>query len=241
MKNRDRKLDIDKLNRLREAISTLKENREGLTNEAICAKLGYNSASYLSDILGGSKPISKFLLEYLRVEYSISEKWILEGEGKMFIKKTEDNNTSKESGAIYQATPKSKGKKADGDGWIGVPVFDVPLASGILEQTTASYVDIPRFRDCVLGIQVSGDSMSPKIRNGDYVLCKETDVNEIIMGDVYLILTHKGTEVIKYVYPHETKSDCILLVSDNRSLPPTELPKSSVLKIYKVKGIIKSY
>lgn len=225
------------LDRLKEAIAALKKKTKKLTNEAISRKLGYKSRTYLSDILGGSKPPTIFFLDALMVEYSIDKNWILKGEGKMFM---ENSIRSEDPGNFYPERRGAKLKKTDGSGWTGVPIFEVPLTSEIVEQA-ANRVRISRFSDCEFGIQASGDSMSPKIRNGDYVLCKEVDVDEIIMGDAYLVLTYKGTEVIKYIYPHEIKSDCILLVSDNQSLPPTALAKSAIRKLYKVKGVIKSY
>lgn len=234
---------MNALDRLKQAIFTLKKQTKGLTNKAISSDLGYKSVSYLSDVLGGSKPISEFMLDKLMIEFSINKKWILEGEGEMFIK----INAVKDPGIAYEEKQGLRKKRKDEFGWAGVPVFNVPLTPEIIEQgendsrNVAGYVTIPLFKDCAFGIQASGDNMSPAIRNGDHILCKEVDVNEIIMGDAYVVLTYKGTEVIRYVYPHTTNNESILLVSDDKSLPPTELAKSSVRKIYKVKGVIKSY
>ncbi|GEP94428.1 S24 family peptidase [Chitinophaga cymbidii] len=222
------------LNRLKEAIFKLKKSRDGLTNQIISNELGYKTPAYLSDILGGSKPINDFFLNKLVVEYSINKEWILEGKGEMFIKNAK--NDTKDPGASY-----SKDNKTTASNSPGIPVFDVPVKFGIDGNIPTSYIGMPQFKDCDFAILASGDSMSPKVRNGDYIVCKATSVDEIIMGEAYLILTHKGTEVIKYVYPHETKDDHILLVSHDQTVPPTELPRSAIHKIYKVKGVVKTY
>jgi hypothetical protein len=154
----------------------------------------------------------------------------------MFIHEEEHNNTVADQPTRY-------GQKPGPAGWIGVPVFDVPMASVLVnpKSTPVGYVTIPWFKDCAFGIRISGDDMHPKICNGDYILCKEININEIIMGDDYLVLTHKGTEIVRYVYPHKTKDNYVSLISGNQSKPSTTLAKSAIHKMYKVKGVIKSY
>lgn len=224
------------LDRLKTVIEILKKSSEDLTNQTISKELSYNSPNYVSDILGGSKRINKLFLKNLEDVYSISQEWIMNGEGGMFISEEEHNNKVANQPTLY-------GQKPGTAEWIGVPVFDVPMASAIVkhENTPVGYVTIPWFKDCAFGIRISGDDMHPKICNGDYILCKEVNINEIIMGDDYLVLTHKGTEIVRYVYPHKTKDNYISLISGNQSKPSTALAKSAIYKIYKVKGVIKSY
>lgn len=227
---------MTELDRLKEAIEILKKTRRNLTNQLISSELSYNSQNYVSDILGGSKGITKLFLKRLEVVYSISEKWIMTGKGKMFVDEGTNSNTVAEQSVPYQ-------RKRGQAGWIGVPIFDAPIALSVInhESTPVGYVTIPSFKDCAFGIRISGDEMRPKICNGDYILCKEVNINEIIMGDDYLVLTHKGTEIVRYVYPHEKKDDYILLNTENQSKPPTTLAISAINKMYKVKGVIKSY
>ncbi|NLR81914.1 helix-turn-helix transcriptional regulator [Chitinophaga eiseniae] len=227
---------MTQLDRLKEVIEILKRTRKGLTNQLISRELSYNSRNYVSDILGGSKKINKLFRERLEVVYSISREWIVTGKGKMFVEEETNNNTVAEQPTPYR-------QKRGRAGWIGVPIFDVPIALSLInhESTPVGYVTIPSFRDCAFGIRISGDEMRPKICNGDYILCKEVNINEIIMGDDYLVLTHKGTEIVRYVYPHEKKDDYILLNTGNQSKPSTTLAISAINKMYKVKGVIKSY
>jgi SOS-response transcriptional repressor LexA len=226
------------LGRLKEIIEILKQRREELTNQLISEELSYNAPNYVSDILGGSKPISELFLKKLEVVYSISKEWIMKGKGEKFVNKEGYNNTVAEQPTLY-----GKKKKSGQAGRIGVPIFDIPNASAIInhESTPVGYVGIPWFKDCTFGIRISGDDMCPKICNGDYIFVKEVNTNEIIMGDDYLILTHKGNEIIRYVHPHETQDDCISLISENQLKPATTLAISAIRKMYKVKGVIKSY
>lgn len=224
------------LDRLKTTIEILKKSREDLTNQMISKDLSYNAPNYVSDILGESKPINKLFLKKLEDVYSISQEWIMTGKGEMFVNEEGHNSKVTERPTPYERKPASAG-------WIGVPVFDVPIVPAIInhESTPIGYVTIPWFKDCVFGIRISGDDMSPKICNGDYILCKEVNINEIIMGDDYLILTHKGNEIVRYVLPHKTKDDCISLIPGNQSKPSATLAISAIRKMYKVKGVIKSY
>lgn len=154
----------------------------------------------------------------------------------MFNKEEVYNNETAEQPVPY-------GKKTTRTGWIGVPMFDVPLALAILNHKSApiGHVTLPWFRDCILVIRVSGDDMCPKICNGDYIFCKEINVDEIIMGDDYLILTKKGTEIIRNIQPYKTQDKYIILIPVNQSKHSMKLAISDINKIYKVKGVIKSY
>ena len=80
--------------------------------------------------------------------------------------------------------------------------------------------------------------MYPEIRNGDYVICKE--VSNFIFGDIYLVVTNDGQETVKYVHPNENP-DLVNLVPYNKAIPITPIPKSDIVKMYKVKGVLKGY
>lgn len=228
------------LDRLKDAINMLKKSKENFTNEMISNELMY-SPTYLSDILGASKPINNLFLRRLEAEYSINREWIMKGEGDMFVNETGGMVT--EPAAPYVHGQKAGKKRAGKIGWAGVPVFDVPIASGVINHQSmpVGYMSIPRFKDCVFGIQVSGEDMAPKICSGDYIFCKEVDINEIIVGEAYLILTRKGNEVVGYVQPHKTRSGYLSLTSEKQPKSSTALAITAIRKIYKVKGVVRSY
>ena len=71
------------IERLKKAVDYLKKIDPDLSNELMSIKLGYRAKTYLSDILGGSKPINDIFLSKFQVEYSISSDWIKSGQGSM--------------------------------------------------------------------------------------------------------------------------------------------------------------
>lgn len=129
--------------------------------------------------------------------------------------------------------------------WRGVPIYDTEVTGGLLSLIRDEqpgdpiyYLPIPGFKDCKFGARVSGDSMYPEIRNGDFVICKE--VSLFVYGDIYLVITEDGQETVKHVHPNEDP-EYVNLVPSNKEMPVTPMPKAKIKKFYKVKGVIKGY
>lgn len=78
--------------RLKKAIEYIKSKNGTLTNDGISKSLRYRSPSYVSDLLGGSKPINDIFLSKLQDEYSINAHWITDGKGEMVLLKEITNN-----------------------------------------------------------------------------------------------------------------------------------------------------
>lgn len=75
---------MERLERFIKAVEYLKPLAGEATNEGVSRLLKYKSANYISDIIGGSKPLTPFVLERM-VEYSINPDWIETGKGSMVI------------------------------------------------------------------------------------------------------------------------------------------------------------
>lgn len=100
------------------------------------------------------------------------------------------------------------------------------------------YLDAPEIKGCDYGVRVIGDSMYPLIRNGCYVACKTIMNKEYILyGEIYHIVTNDYSTV-KYVHPHETREDWVMLVPYSESSKPTAMPKSEILRIAQVRAIL---
>jgi hypothetical protein len=91
---------MERLSRFIKAVDYLKTKADEPTNEAVSRLLKYKTENYISDVIGGSKPISKFLLERM-VEFSINEDWIETGKGKMLIEPKPGPSAVNEDPAIY--------------------------------------------------------------------------------------------------------------------------------------------
>jgi hypothetical protein len=75
---------MERLERFIKAVEYLKPLAAEATNEGVSRLLKYKSSNYISDIIGGSKPLTPFVLERM-VEYSINPDWIETGKGSMLM------------------------------------------------------------------------------------------------------------------------------------------------------------
>lgn len=84
---------MEPIERFKKAVEYLKTKAETPTNEGVSKLLKYKTLSYVSDVIGGSKPLSDFILERL-VEFSINTDWIKTGKGNMLVepKNSQDKN-----------------------------------------------------------------------------------------------------------------------------------------------------
>lgn len=126
----------------------------------------------------------------------------------------------------------------------GVPFLNVDFfasnAAAIDDITALSaefFITIPFFRDCDFAIRVTGDSMHPKICNGDIVVVKEIRSRDfIVFGEIYLIVTKTDNyRVVKYLHQDVNDSN-YLLISYNDKIKPFTMPKSELLRLFLVKG-----
>jgi hypothetical protein len=81
---------MNKKERLKGIIEIIKSKHK-LTNEKLSELLEYNSSTYISDILGGSKNISGLFLIRLEKKFGANKSYIEKGEGEKFV----DFSTSK--------------------------------------------------------------------------------------------------------------------------------------------------
>ena len=74
----------------------------------------------------------------------------------------------------------------------------------LLNTKPTCYYELPGFSDCLAAFPVFGDSMKPKILNGDVVVISEKVPEEkILWGETYLVVTD-AWRVIKTLHPGET-------------------------------------
>ena len=80
--------------------------------------------------------------------------------------------------------------------------------------------------------EISGDSMPP-VAAGSVVLGKFVEIDEIKVGERYVLVTKEGL-VFKRVYlsPNGTKQESLLLTSDNPHFAPYEVELEDVLEVW---------
>lgn len=86
------------------------------------------------------------------------------------------------------------------------------------------------------GLRVSGDSMHPRIKNGEYVLIEPN--KPFHAGDEVMVRTLDGQAMIKeFIY---LRDGMYRFDSVNQNHPPIHIPQGEVSKVHLVGGILKS-
>lgn len=123
--------------------------------------------------------------------------------------------------------------------------FDV-MASVESEETLLNtkptcYYELPGFADCLAAFPVYGDSMKPKILNGDVVVISEKVPEEkILWGETYLVVTD-AWRVIKTVHPGETEEFLVLRSINPNYEGDTAVNKSDIRGLYLIKGKVSKF
>lgn len=111
----------------------------------------------------------------------------------------------------------------------------------LMNTKPTCYFELPGFSDCLAAFPVFGDSMKPKILNGDVVVISEKVPEEkILWGETYLVVTD-AWRVIKTVHPGETEEFLVL-----RSINPdyegdTAVNKNDIKGLYLIKGKVSKF
>ena len=133
----------------------------------------------------------------------------------------------------------------------GIPYFDVDFLGGFDEmennQTVlpAYYINFPPYnKKGVISVNLSGDSMSPRINSGDKIFMQALDrVEDIIFGEIYAIVTTGGLRTVKWV-TRSPEPNMIRLIPENKDPrygDYQDLPKTDIRRIFKVLGAVRTF
>lgn len=129
-----------------------------------------------------------------------------------------------------------------------VPLIDIKVAAGspTLLDEPDYYRSLPAFtfpnfvfKGTLVGMQVRGESMTPTIKQGDYVVGSYLeDVTQLRDGEVYIIIYQEDQLVrftVKRCYYFQGDT-ALTLQSDNSDYPSDMVPLPALLKVYHVLG-----
>lgn len=151
--------------------------------------------------------------------------WLLTGDGEMLN------------------TEKQEGLKKDVD---STPVYDIDATCGtqyreiiFTEDTIIGHVSLPGISKDSCIVRANGDSMEPKIFDGNMVVIREIKCwQDIFYGQMYLILLDEY-RMIKYIRRYEPDEDnYIILRSENTKYDDIKLRKDKIRKLFIVENIL---
>lgn len=202
------------------SIDIIKLRKELKKNQTDFAEELGISQPYLSEIERGLKPITKEIEAFLYERY---------GKDKIskYVKSCNDVPNINYSD--------------------GVPYYDVDFIGGfdmvLNDQTTtpAYLIDFQMYNSSDCWCNVTGHSMEPEISHGDIIALKEVKEWDVFLpfGEIYALVTTEHRTIKKVSAGHS--HDFFTLIPLNKSIEyqPQEIPKSIILKVYKVMGCMK--
>ncbi|WLH08305.1 XRE family transcriptional regulator [Pseudomonas lurida] len=213
-----------------------------LSQKKLAQACGWESQSRIGNYESGLRMPSIPDLQLLAPALGVSLSDLLDGiEGSqlMALQDTPAANTPQlwgtESSAIRHAGSMKEGvvavvgsAKLGADGYFEALDFPTGHGDGYLHI----YSDDPN----AYGLRVMGDSMHPRIKNGEYVLIEPN--KNYVTGDEVMVQTFDGRSMIKeFIY---LRDGIFRFDSVNRDHSPLHLDQNEVSKVHLVGGILKS-
>lgn len=185
----------------------------GLNVNSFAKEIGLKRAERLYQIKKGNYDISKNLANVIVTRYpEINEAWLLTGEGGM-LKSSEVT--------------------------VKIPLYNLSLEDfneDLSQMNVVDELDIPLLSDSDFAFMHQGDSMSPEIENGSVVFVKQIDIESVVFGDVYFVVSDK-MKIVRVVRNHNAEY-WRLVAKKNDDYDDLLLQVSSVKALYKVKGVL---
>lgn len=215
--------DIDIINRIKYLMKELNYRQVDFAH-----KIDVDTSN-LSKYLNGRLPISDSLINRLVVNLGVSKQWLEDGSDLPFAKST--------PAAAMSASPALAMQ--------GTPVYDIDVTAGSMlrsrmftDDHVVGCINLPEFTGSdSLIVRVSGDSMSPVIRNGDLiVLRKLTNIQYIMWGQVYVVVMD-DFRMLKYVRRHDNPA-LVTLRSANPAYDDIEVARADIRDLMLVQSVI---
>jgi len=186
-----------------------------------------------------------FIAKIIASYPEINVKWLLTGEGEM----EKNDNISNESVITKPLSSfrRTKDKKYPNQ---EIPLYDFEASAGLKElfdtdapRKILDTIRIPNLPKCDGAISVTGDSMYPLLKSGDIILYRETDLQNIFFGEMYLLSVQLNEWeeyiTVKYVQRSEFGEEYVKLVSQNHHHQPKDIPVNKITALALIKASIR--
>lgn len=193
-----------------------------------------------SSIENNKRRLGKRLAKDIIEHHGINPVFLSQGKGQMLL---DTKPYKKETPALLTSLAENTAS---------VPYYDISLAK--FEQASSDifsdsdpeyYVDYRPLNDCTAYLPVYGDSMHPRFSGGEIIAVKEvTNPDIILWGEAYLVCTDKQANhliAIRLLHQHDHPDKIILRAANPDYRGDTVISKSSIKKLYLVKGKITRY
>lgn len=164
--------------------------------------------------------------------------WLLFGEGEMLT--TEGSST-----ALAAVVPQDEKELNDDNAIKWYYELDASAGDSLFDNNEIlapfRYIQVPGFERCI-GLNLTGNSMLNTAQSGDIVVVHPREVQTIINGEIYLVVTRDSQRMVKRLVTSGYTEDAIITcISDNPDktlYADMKIQASLVHKIFRVAGFV---
>lgn len=199
---------------------------KGLTQQALATACGWESQSRIGNYERGIREPNLADIEKMAAVFGITLSELLQGTPQAEAQAS--TNISFVRRALEGAVPVVGYAQLGVDGYF--EALDFPAGHG------DGYLNIHSDDPKAYGLKVTGDSMHPRIKNGEYVLVEPS--KSYFSGDEVMVRTGNGRTMIKeFIY---LRDGMYRFDSVNAEHAPIHIAESEIEHIHLVGGILKS-
>ncbi len=204
---------------------------QGIKQSEIAKAIGVNP-TYITKIYNGEREIGKEQADKWVTHFGFSKAWLLTGEGQMFIDTKNVSDKKKDIPIL------------DSDYRL-VPIIHIDSVGGVHSNNDIvdemeyieGHVPFVGAREDDRAIYQSGESMIPTIPPGSLMQIREVvGWREYFgYGDIFVLLLTDGRRITKEITKYDANpKDYVWCVSHNPNVPDEELPRSMIVRVWKV-------
>ncbi len=191
-------------------------NWTGLSVNAFARCIGLKRAENLYQIKKGNYGISKELAEMITAKYTtVNKSWLLTGAGTMFI----DENQKPVA---------------------NIPYYKIDAVRMMTSQETfspSSFLCLPNLEGCEFAAITLANAMDPEIPVGAILFFRKAEVNAILPGNIYLIVS-TSFGGIRYIRRQPGSHHLKLVPKNTRDYDEVEIEAKEIQRLYEVKGFM---
>ena len=227
------------MNNILEAFIKVSEN-ENIKITQLEKVIGASKGVLSRAIANNSDVQAKWFLSLVENYPKYNVEWLVTGNGEML---KQDN---------YNISFVNKARKTKDSVWENqeIPLYNLEAVAGLKElfrnenpQNITDTIKIPNLPKCDGAVKVIGDSMYPLLKSGDIILYKETGVENIFFGEMYLLSIQLNDWeeyiTVKYVQKSDRGDEYVKLVSQNGHHQPKDIHLSQITALAMVKASIR--
>lgn len=211
---------------------------KGLNDNQVTVSLGL-SQGLIGKSRGKGRDLSSKLANKILDFYpDLSRVWLLTGEGEML-----NGGSSQTIPATIELQAQTELNEKNAVKWYYE--LDASAGDGLFEDNEINapykYINVPGFEGC-FGLNLTGDSMLNTAQSGDIVVIRPREVQTIINGEIYLVVTRDSQRMVKRLVTSGYSEDAIITcISDNPDktrYADMKIQADLIHKIFRVAGFV---